>query len=424
MSSQSLTESQRELLQRWFDGELAEGERRRAEDLLQSSEAADSYIEALEEIRSAATIAFDTSLEAVSQELSSANLVEAAIDAPPLEDLPLLELAPVLERYHDGEVTEAERRTIEKLRRKRTDVADYLEHLAFVGETVRAANEEAAQKVDLDSVWSGVERDLTYEDAEEAPDYRAERDQSLIHRYVDDELDEWRSEQVQEWLDDDSEAADTARQIEKLGDATRIAFEEAGADVDLDGMWSEVASRLDADDTEETDDADVVSIDRARDDGGAQAAGSEADEASGGKVVGLFSQYGQALVGAAAATLLVLGAIALFGDKLFPGQTVVKEKTVVIVDSVEYESGSSVVVDSPMKQVRAKSQKESKDDEDDKDEKPTVIWLLDSNGDSDSEKGESKPAEAPSKGTKGGPDAGSDQDTEDEDTTEKRGQPI
>ena len=69
----------------------------------------------------------------------------------------------------------------------------------------------------------------------------------------------------------------------------------------------------------------------------------------------------------------------LFGDKIFGTRVV--EKTVVIVDSVEYGDGKSVIVTGPMQQASMTTESEEDVDgaEDAEPEAPTVIWLIDPN---------------------------------------------
>ena len=430
MTDDSLTYRQRELLQRWFDDEVDGPEAGRAEELLESSAAARGYVERLREVRSAAEIAFGEAHQSRGVELSAEEITRRAEAASPLVELPLEELAPLLERYHDAEVTPEEQAAVEGLLVERDDVVDYLENLDFLARAIQTADTQASRGVTTDGIWDGVQRSLSFEHDESPPDYRPERDQALVHRYVDGELDEERRAQVEQWLDDpESEASRSVETIRRLGDAARAGFDRAGERADLDAIWEGVDQRLEA---EADEGAEVVSFDEARrerterdetssEEGASKdTASTGGQSAEGGGMVEWLGQYGQALVGAAAATLIVVGAAALFDLQLFQQERVVKEKTVVIVDSVQYESGSSVVVDSPMKQVGGAAAGENAEK---KGDKPTVIWLLNSNGESQSD--EEKPGrEAPSSDEGGSRDAGGQEDAGDDAGTPPPGQPI
>lgn len=444
MTNRSLTDEQRRLLQRWFDGELAGGEHRRAEELIDSSNAAAEYVERLEEVRTAAGIAI-AEVEAIGRNgLSTEQLVAAAHEAPPLTEEAIDELAPLLERYHDGETTPAETRSVEQLRAERNDVRDFLEGLEFLGDSTRAAGREVAEGANLDRIWEGVDRDIRFESPDrKAPSYRPERDQRLLHRYADGELGGERRNLVEHWLETDDEARATLEAIETLGEAARGASHEARDGVELDGIWEGVEERLDEETAGAGESGNVVSIDRGRrtgDESPEEAESTEADSASqaaSGGVVEWIGDYRQGAVGAAAAAAVLLAAAALFGPRLFEKErVVVKEKeTVVIVDSVEYGAGSTVAVDGPMKEVGSKPEP---DDGAEKEDKPTVIWLLDSNGDDEGgaderDEDDAEPATSPGNGgSDDGPssseeDAGSSDGadgTDGEGDDDKPGQPI
>ena len=260
MIHEELTYSQRELLHRWHDGELEGAEERRAEELVDSSQAARSYVESLEGIGAFARAAIDEAHPARSKRPTAESIVEAAEGAPPMADEPLADLAPLLERYNDGEVTEAERTAVDALRTEREDVDDYLGRLDWLGGAVRAADREIGESTDMGQMWEGVAARLDAGEADAAPDFEPARDAELIHRYADEEVDEAERRKVEGWLEDSSsEAAQMFEAIGQLGDATRLAFEEARADVDMDTLWEGVSERLDQ---QEAD--NVVQLDGAR----------------------------------------------------------------------------------------------------------------------------------------------------------------
>ncbi|MFB6350910.1 MAG: hypothetical protein ABEN55_15810, partial [Bradymonadaceae bacterium] len=229
--------------------------------------------------------------------------------------------------------------------------------------------------------------------------------------------------------------------LQELNTAARSAHDEVGADVAFEEVWSGVESRIDGD--EETDgghheSADVVDFDDIPDsqtDGGDPRASTAAPDRAEDDNVAWLTDYRQAIVGAAAAALIAVAVGALVGPDLFEKERVVvkEKKTVVIVDSVKYSDGSSVVVDSPMKRVSAGGgggkTKDDGDQTNEKDEKPTVIWLLDDNkkGDGDDEAAGESPADSPDKDGSGMPDAGGTDDAgrpDSPDAQQHHGQPI
>lgn len=447
MATDTLTDDQRELLQRWFDDELDAAEARRAEQLVESSGRARAYVDSLEEVRTATRAVFETTASSAAEQLQTESLVETALEAPPAADLELADLAPLLERYYDGEVTAAERRTVDELRETREDVRNYLDHLDFLAEAVQSARQVAVDGVDLEAVWEGVERDVAFEaHPDDPPRFDPARDQQLLHRYVDGELPESKRALVEAWLEhEDGEAATTVAALEELSTATQTAYEEVGSEVDFDRVWSGVEERLDSGETSETDaggeadSADVVDFDDIADsqtDGGLGVTdpgpdSSQAASAQGDDSVEWLSGYRQAMVGAAAAALVLVAVGALLGPNLFDNERVVvkEKKTVVIVDSVQYSKGSSVVVDSPMKRVSAGGS-DDRDDSGKKKDKPTVIWLLDenkNNGKSDANGDDQAPADAPDDDASETPDAGGPDDADspsEPDAQQPHGKPI
>lgn len=213
----------------------------------------------------------------------------------------------------------------------------------------------------------------------------------LVQRFFDDEVSEKEHQRVTNWIEaGHPEVVAYLEALEEMRLATNASIENAQEQVDFHHLWSGVEAGIDDIDAERGGSRgdNVVSIDAAR-------SASESIETSqatpqGGGTTRWFNEYRQAIYGAAAAVLLVAAALGLFRDQIFGSQEkVVVEKTVVIVDSVEYSPGSDVLVDSPMEP--ASLQKKG-----DQEESPTVIWLFDSNenGESgvDSESTESQPA--------------------------------
>jgi anti-sigma factor RsiW len=391
MADASLTAKQRDLLQRWFDGELPAEKVSEAEALVEDSQAAAAYVETLESMRQITRGLADE--ERGEPGWSVEETVSKAMDAPTAADEPLRELAPLLERYHDGEVIDAEAALVRRLRRRRDDVADYLRGLEQLGDAVRGADEASREGIDFDAQVHAVLEAVDSQTPAFDPDEHA----AWLHRYADGELDAERRRIVEGWLEEDHpEVTDALETLDAIGQSTRAAFDEAGGqNIDL---WDAVADAIDEDEDEASDEsAEVFWLD----------------------------DYRQGIAGAVAAALVLITVGALFGDRLFPwGERVVEKRTVVIVDSVEHSEGSSVLIDSPMQEAGAsesaeESTKARKKTDDASEDEPTVIWLLDSDEKKDdaasggTEDGSDQPDEAPA------PDAG-EEDAEEPPS----GQPI
>jgi hypothetical protein len=442
MATEALTDDQRDLLLRWFDGELDSREEvDRAEQLVETSDRARAFVDTLDHLQSSAVAAFDAARPAPDELPDPRQVAERAADADPLCELPFDELAPLLERYHDDEVTDPTRAAIERLVDRRDDAAAYLEQLETLGEATRAAQHAALEDAELDGLRGGIERDVAYADhPDDPPAYEPGRDEPLLHRFVDGELPESKRDLVETWLEDNPDAARTVETLEELSGAAEAAHCEATEQVDFESLRSDIDERISelstgGDDQTGSGSADVVSIDSSRTDGGRTGdTGTDTqtrEDSSEPRSTGWLSGYRQGLVGAAAAALLIAGVGVLFGTNLFENErVVVKEKTVVIVDSVQYDKGSSVVVDSPMKKVSANNQTGStaagdSSSDDSEEEQPTVIWLLDSDKKQNPDDGASDepPSESPND-SQNSRDAGAPDGDSSPDDGEHRGQPI
>lgn len=374
----ALTTKQRELLTRWFDGELVgEDEGRRVETLLEEKPEASIYVSVLRELRTAARGAVQEVTERA--DLSEGHEVaEAARRAPPLSELSLDELEPLLMAYHDEAVTEPEARAVERVRDERPDVEAFLSGLESIGATVRVAASQRHGDLSDGELWSAIEEDLDRVDRER-----------LVMRYVDDEITDEERRQVESLLESgDEEVTGLVEQLKELNLAVRAAHEET-VDADLSQIWSGVDEALSDEWRDESSSSGVVSLDAARtertsgSDEGRSTRESDDADVSGGTVVEFFSEYGQAMAGAAAAVVFMLVGGLLYQNFLVPQQAG-PQKQVVIVDSVE-ERSSSVRVGSVQPTGTQQDSEESK-----------VIWL--------SEKG--KKATGDEKTIVGGPDAG------------------
>lgn len=403
MADEELTDRQRARLQRWFDGELDEPTRTEVEKFVETAPAAREYLERLREVRDATAAAHDSLLSSSAPLPPAEEIVAAARRAPDAEERPLEDLAPLIERYYDGETVDGETRDVEQLLEQREDAADYLAALRDIGDSVREAQRQARSGIDFDAFRDDLQQRLEVD----VPNVE------LLHRYIDGEVSEEESDRAEQWLDRDERAAEAVDALEQLGEATRMAEREVQSRSDLENFWSGVENRLDELEESTADPSgEVVSPDRTRSREQARQTDDETPDtgdARTGTVVELFSEYRPHLAGAAAAAVLLVAIAALLRPGVFQTERVVvkEKKTVVIVDSVEQRSGSSVVVDGPMRRVSAQSDgepPESKSEDSTGEtsggdsEKPTVIWLLDSDGQSGAKPSDSPAQKAPDHG--------------------------
>jgi len=434
MADEELTDRRREAIQRWFDGELDEPLRSEIEELIESNDAARAYLDRLREVRSAVGAA-DEELSSAAEPLPSVEAIaEAAEAAAPPERQPLAELAPLIERYYDGEALEAERRAVERALEEREEAREYLEALEQLGAAARGANRQLLDGVDFEAFRDRLESDLADE----------RRGIENLHRYVDGELSEEERRRVEERLEDDHRAVEAVAALEELRGAVRGADKEARARAELDDLWSGVEARLDELEGDEVEGPETV-VELAGAEPEAPAAPERSErrgdgtDRTDGSVIDLFAEYRPHLTGAAAAAVVLLAVAAL----LRPTLVQKSEKTVVIVDSVEQRAGSSVVVDGPMRRIggragssgggAASDEQGAESSEGSKGGKPTVIWLLESepgsDRDGDSQQGGEEPAsndepadDAPDAGTR--PEGPDRVDDERDASPERSGQPI
>lgn len=348
------------LLQRYYDGdELADVDVSQVQELLNSSPGARVFMAALEELTLAMQVAEEVAWEGSGAPAPSA-LVEVALHAASLSAAPLEEIAPLLERFFDGEVVSEEMAVVQALMNERDDVADYLAELDTLRASVRVGNEQLVGAVSFDGFWDALESKIG--PAEVTPagsDFDAEQHRVLLYRYHDDEVSAAERARVDGWIAaGEAEVIATLAALAEVRLATAVAFETAQERVDFGDLWHRVEDALDAE--IESQGANIVSLAR------------EKRERKGGGGLG-DSRF--AAWSAIAAMLFVAFGAGLFKDQLFgPGERVIVEKTVVIVDSVEYQPGASVMVNSPMQPVSSISA--APDDEAATEEEPTVIWLL------------------------------------------------
>ncbi|MBA2662017.1 MAG: hypothetical protein H0U74_06950 [Bradymonadaceae bacterium] len=345
MTSQALTLWERQILQRHFDGELEMAERAQAAHLLESKASARVFLAALEEL----TIAVRAAEEAAWQSapsLSSEAISELAHTSGELSALALADLAPLLERFFDGEADHVEALVVAALIEEREDVAAYLEGLDELRSGLRGAQADITAGVDFGGLWSAIDRRLDLQA------FDAQEHTVLLYRFHDNQVSASERALVEAWLAAGEPAVlTTITALAELNVAVNASVELAQERADLTELWTGIEARLDESEPKQLPAAPVVSLAAERD-----------------RRRNVTRSLGAL---AAAITLLFMGG--LLADRFFQSETVIiKERTVVIVDSVEHAPGASVRINSPVEQA-------SHDGESDF---PTIIWLLDADDES------------------------------------------
>ncbi len=369
----ALTLQQKELLERHYDGELSEFEAKKAEKLIASSATAREFVESLEEIGTATRAAEE-------QAWSTANAPEAssvaatAIDSD-LTTASLDELAPLLERFFDGETDDLESEFVASLIDSRDDVADYLTTLDNLRGGI-LGSAEAMPEVDFGGFWDAVSEKID----EATTSFDSDEHRVLLYRFHDGEVTDEEVAQVNGWVDANvPEVVSTLDALREVKLATTCGIETAQEGVDFSSIWAAVEDAMDEDLEAQGD--NIVAFGKAK----------RENET---KKQPILQRYQQSIYGAVAALFIGGIIIGLFNDQIFEPKVI--EKTVVIVDSVEYAPGSSVMINSPVQQASAIQQ----DGAEPPAEEPTVIWILDTgeenlDGDGSLEEGaESEPADA------------------------------
>lgn len=414
MPIQGLTTDQCLLLQRFHDGELGAAQGVEAEQLLARAPAARVFLQALEEIgrgvRAGSELAWERGRDGAPEPAEVARLAALAAQGGHMLRAPLEELLPLLDRVHDGEADAAEVAWVQAMLPERADAGEYLAGLGQIAEQLRDAQDHALQDVRFDGFWERVRAGINAEETEAdsarnfaqnttpgtvregaggareqgvAPDFEVEEHLCLLHRFADLETSEAEDARVQAWVDQQDQQVDrylAALTEIKLG--VNVAVETACERAPLRDIWSGVQRAIE---TPQEDAAPGALAGAGR--------GPEApislEEARRNRRGGWLGQYQQAAFGAAAAAVVVLGVVGLFKDQLFgPNERVIVEKTiekrVVIVESVEYSPGASVMIDSPMTRVGLqKGQPEASQDAAGGEVNPTVIWLFEADQDGD-----------------------------------------
>ena len=406
MTSQKLTYPQRLMLHRFYDGELGPEERARAEALCAGSEAARRYVAYLEEVGHVVSAAEAYAWERAEAPTAQRVAEQAHAQGPKLDELELAELVGLLERYHDDEVDEAERAVVEELMEAREDVAAYMLGLQSARQGLVATQEQALEGVDFGGFWDEIAARLPEQaDAPSAsprkvvefpvqpsrrpttterPAFTTENHQVLLYRYHDGEVDEDERAQVKAWAEIDESVAATIGALEELNLSTRVAMEQAQERVELHDIWAGVQAELAGELS-----GRVISLEGKRADDEVAASSSA-------------QSYRREMFVALAAAICTMIGVGLLGDRIWGNQQVVVEKRVVIVDSVEYGDGASVMVTGPMQRASLKKSSGAQADDGDQiaaegdgevEQTPTVIWLIDPEVQKAHEQSEADPAE-------------------------------
>lgn len=341
----ALTEAQILLLERWFDGDATGGEAREATTLVASSASAREFHEALKEIRLATEVAENEAWSKATPP-TSASILTACQAAPSSESKSISELAPMLERFFDGECDDLEAEFVAELLDTREDVAAYICSLDELRGGVVASLKELDDRVPMEGFWDAIEARL------EDPSFRVEEHAMLVQRFHDGAVSETERAQVQAWKS--HHVAESLEALQELNLAVNAAMDEASEGVDFSSIWGAVEATMDAD--LESQGENIVALGRVK---------RDKVERRGG-----FSKQSLGAIAALLAAVLVGG---IFGQQLFGPDQVIVEKTIVIIDSVEYAAGASVMVDTPFRQASAISSADSESES----EEPTVIWILD-----------------------------------------------
>lgn len=347
----TLTPTQYELLTRLADGELDATEQVFAKKLGESPQGV-SFLNELATLRAAA----QSAEEAIWAKSSlSAEQILSGLDQPALNSLE--DLKPMLERFFDGECDDVESEWVAELIDSREDVLEYVSQLDTLRASVRVAEESVASHITFQDFWSNVEGRL------DVKSFGVE-EKVLITRYFDNEVTNSERDSAKALLESHPEAQVMLDCLGEVNLATVAALDVACEGVDFGSIWSAVESAMDED--QEAKGENVVSLGKRR----------RENES-------FFVTYRQSIFGAVAALVAVAFLGSLFGPLVLnPTETVIVEKTIVIVDSVESLPGASVMINSPVKRASSISEPGSDTEE------PTVIWLLDSGDDNVEEESE------------------------------------
>ncbi len=339
-------------IQQFHDGEISEGS---VSELLTSSSHARVYLTALQELSGATKAAMEEAWEKADATNAVADWSEAAFGATRLLDMKIQELAPMLERFHDDEVSPMESASVLALMQERDDIVAYLENLDMLSGSVKGV--DFSEGVNFDGFFDKVAAELKLET--KAPSnvvrldhaFSYEEHAVLLQRFFDEEVTPREQQRVQSWIDSENEDVIGALEAcEELSLATTIASEQAVEQADFSNLWASIESEISQTEEKSTQSEQVVQIGAFRE---------KKAEAS------FFQKYQQSIFTAVAAVLL----LGVFGPQMFGSEKHTVEK-IVIIDGISSEPGTSVRIDAPMRPVSAQV-------EEDDEEESTVIWITD-----------------------------------------------
>lgn len=378
MTVQTLTYAQHALLQRYFDGELVQGtsEYRLATEMIAHLTQAQNMVSSLEELALAVRCAEQSAWEKV-QEPAPGEMATHAMTAQPSPSF--ANIAPILERKHDLELAPVELDDIEGLMLENVEAGSYMSELEFLRYSAQESQEHMLSNVDFSGFFDGIEAKLDASAApastadvlefsgkvttDERPTFNLEEHQLRLARFFDGEVDAQEQAEVRAWAEIDPAVSETLDVFAELSLATKAAVDELHEQVDFSALWGRVETVLD----EGTTSGNVTSLEDAR-------------RAREQKKPSVFNRHKrEAFIAIAAAVLAVLGFGVLSKNVIKPAQTIV------IVESLDYQNGSSGMLMQPASmQVNGAGDSAATGQGED----PTIIWILE---DEDSQESDVKP---------------------------------
>ncbi|TXD35230.1 hypothetical protein FRC98_17340 [Lujinxingia vulgaris] len=357
MTQENLTYEQALRLQRYVDRELPAEERAAIEEALATRPGWQIYVAALQELKLAVEMAAEAAWERAPA-VDAATIARLAQAASDLSESSLDELAPMLERFHDGEVDEAEGAVIAALLETREDVADYLAELDAMSQSIRGSDLSAG--ADFDDFWQKIEAGIDQADhassdapvAELRPAIPFDDDEHrvLLYRYHDGEVSAEERTLVERWIAAGEPQVDaTLGALAELHVGLNAGVELAQDSADFAELWEGIAAGIDRADAEEAAGNVVTLQDR------------KSDKAAAPRSI----VHSPVFALAAAVALLICGAIV--SQTFMQQEKIVETRTVVIFDSVEYAPGSSVMIHTP--QLAGLSAEEAA-------EEVPILWVM------------------------------------------------
>ncbi len=356
-----LTQAQQALLERYRDGDLTGVEAEQAKELLAQAPEATTFVSALAEVELAARGASQASWEQARAPQASQVASVASASADEVMTQPLEALAPLLERFHDGEVDAHEIALVDELLMAREDVADYLVGLDELQLGLGAGLGELELPAQ-DVFWASLEARLApargpkvlpfpsvaaQPSTAERPAFNLEHHLVMLYRCHDGEATAQERAQVSAWAEIDPQVAQRVSALDELRLSAQVACDAMQEPVEWSTIWQGVSAQL----GEEA--PGVVSLAKARE---ARRFG------------------GRRELAAAVAAMLCAGlGLGLFADRLLGPREI---KTIVIVDSVEYSGGATGRISGQSLQPASLTSPAMSRPEAAEPGEPTIIWLL------------------------------------------------